>query len=111
MTYNIHPFQRYHTATFHSYLSRPVFVHRPTFDAWPQDVQQAARAAAREAVTLQRELHDEEEFAAQSVIREAGGEIVELTTEARAAFVDAVQPLYAGARRRYPAELLEMVAL
>ena len=111
VTYNIHPYQRYYTATYHSYLSRPIFVHRPTFDAWPADVQQVARAAAREAVALQRELHDEEEPQAQAVIREAGGEIVELSFEARTAFMDAVQPLYAEARSRYPAELLEMVGL
>ena len=111
VTYNIYPYQRYYTATYHSYLSRPIFVHRPTFDAWPADVQQVARAAAREAVALQRELHDEEEPQAQAVIREAGGEIVELSSEARTAFMDAVQPLYAEARSRYPAELLEMVGL
>lgn len=111
VTYNIYPYQRYHTATYHSYLSRPIFVHRPTFDAWPADVQRAARAAAREAVTLQRDLHDEEELQAQEVIREAGGEIVELSSDARTAFVDAVQPLHAEARSRYPAELIEMVGL
>ena len=111
VTYNIYPLQRYHTATFHSYLSRPIFVHRPTFDAWPEDVQAAVRAAAREAVTLQRELKDEEELEAQTTIREAGGEIVELSPEARTKFVAAVQPLHAEARRRYPAELLEMVGL
>ena len=111
VTYNIHPFQRYHTATFHSYLSRPIFVHRPTFDAWPGEVQEAVRAAAREAVALQRELKDGEELVAQTVIREAGGEIVELSSEARAAFMHAVRPLFAEARRRFPAELLEMVGL
>ena len=111
VTYNIYPYQRYYTTTYHSYLSRPIFVHRPTFDAWPADVQQVARAAAREAVALQRELHDEEEPQAQAVIGEAGGEILELSSEARTAFMDAVQPLYAEARSRYPAELLEMVGL
>ena len=111
VTYNIYPFQRYHTATFHSYLSRPIFVHRATFDAWPEEIQAEARAAAREAVTLQRGLHDEEERQAQAIIREAGGEIVELAPEARAAFSDAVQPLYVEARDRYPPELLAMVGL
>ena len=111
VTYNIYPFQRYHTATFHSYLSRPIFVHRPTFDAWPGEVQEAVRASAREAVALQRELKDEEELVAQTVIREAGGEIVELSPEARTEFAAAVQPLHAEARRGYPAELLEMVGL
>ena len=111
VTYNIYPYQRYHTATYHSYLSRPIFVHRPTFDAWPEDVQHVARAAAREAVILQRDLHDEEELQAQAVIRESGGEIVELSSDVRMAFMDAVQPLYAEARNRYPAELLELVGL
>ena len=111
VTYNIYPLQRYHTATYHSYLSRPIFVHRPTFDAWPEAIQAAARTAAREAVTLQRELHDAEELQAQTVIREAGGEIVELSAEARAPFVAAVEPLYAEAGHRYPRELLAMVGL
>lgn len=111
VTYNIYPLQRYHTATYHSYLSRPIFVHRPTFDAWPEAIQAAARTAAREAVTLQRQLHDAEELEAQAVIREAGGEIVELSTEARAPFVAAVEPLYVEASRRYPRELLAMVGL
>ena len=111
VTYNIYPMQRYHTATYHSYLSRPIFVHRPTFDTWPEALQEAARTAAREAVTLQRELHDAEELQAQVVIREAGGEIVELSAEARAPFVAAVEPLYDEANRRYPRELLAMVGL
>ena len=111
VTYNIYPMQRYHTATYHSYLSRPIFVHRPTFDTWPEALQEAARTAAREAVTLQRELHDAEELQAQVVIREAGGEIVELSAEARAPFVAAVEPLYEEANRRYPRELLAMVGL
>ena len=111
VTYNIYPFQRYHTATFHSYLSRPIFIHRPTFDAWPEAMREAARAAAREAVALQREWHDAEELQAQTVIQEAGGEIVTLSAAARAAFVAAVEPLYVEARRRYPPELLAMVGL
>ena len=111
VTYNIYPLQRYHTATYHSYLSRPIFVHRPTFDGWPEAIQTAARTAAREAVALQRQLHDAEELEAQAVIREAGGEIVELSAEARAPFVAAVEPLYEEASRRYPPELLAMVGL
>jgi len=111
ITYNIYPHQRFYTATFHSYLSRPIFVHAPSFDAWPPGVQAAMRDAAREAVVFQREVHDREEEEAQAIIREAGGEIVELTAEAREAFVAAVAPIHAEARERYPRELLEMVGL
>ncbi len=111
VTYNIYPHQRFHTATFHSYLSRPIFVNRDMFDAWPEAVQAEMRAAARDAVAAQRDLHDREEEEAQTIIREAGGEIVELTPGARAEFVAAVAPIYAEARSKYPRELLEMVGL
>jgi TRAP-type C4-dicarboxylate transport system substrate-binding protein len=111
VTYAIYPHQRYHTATYHSYLSRPIFVHRGTFDAWSDLLQAEIRDAVATAVTLQRELHDQEEEAAQRTIREAGGEIVELTPQARASFVTAVQPLHDEARRRYPPELLDAVGL
>ena len=111
VTYNIYPHQRFHTATFHSYLSRPIFVHRDSFDAWPQAVQDEIRAAAQDAIAAQRERHDREEEEAQVIIREAGGEIVELAREARAEFVAAVAPIYEEARDKYPRELLELVGL
>jgi TRAP-type C4-dicarboxylate transport system substrate-binding protein len=111
ITYPIYPHQRFFTATFHSYLSRPIFVHRPSFDAWPTDIQAFMRDATRDAVAFQRDLHDREEEEAQMIIREAGGEIVSLTPEAREAFAAAVAPIHAEARERYPRELLQMVGL
>jgi TRAP-type C4-dicarboxylate transport system substrate-binding protein len=101
--------QRYHTATFHSYLSRAIFIHRPTFDAWPEAWQTEMRTAVRDAVIYQRGLHDQAEIDSQEIIREAGGEIVELTPEQRAEFVDAVAPIYADAETRYSRELLSLV--
>jgi len=111
VAYGPYLYQRYHTATFHSYLSRPIFVNRTTFDAWPADLQSELRAAVADAVTRQRALHDEAEIESIAIIREAGGEIVELTSEQRAAFVAAVAPIYAEARTRYGRELLELVGL
>ena len=69
------------------------------------------RDAAREAVEFQRAFHDQEEEDAQAIIREAGGEILELTPAAREEFVAAVAPLYEEAQTRYPQELLNMVGL
>ncbi len=111
VSYGPYLHQRYHTATFHSYLSRPIFVHRPTFDAWPEDLQIEMRAAVQEAVIYQRRLHDQAEVDSQAIIREAGGEIVELTPAQRAEFVAAVAPIYADAKNRYSGELLELVNL
>ena len=111
VSYGPYRFQRYHTATFHSYLSRPIFVDRQAFDAWPGDLQTEMLAAARDAMIFQRELHDQAEIDSAAVIREFGGEIVELTAEQRAAFVAAVAPIYADAATRYSRELLGLVNL
>ncbi len=111
VSYKPYLYQRYHTATFHSYLSRPIFIHRPTFDAWPEEMQIEMRAAVREAVSHQRELHDQAEVDSQAIIRAAGGEIVELTAEQRAEFVAAVAPIYVEANNRYSRELLDLVNL
>jgi TRAP-type C4-dicarboxylate transport system substrate-binding protein len=109
VSYGPYRFQRYHTATFHSYLSRPIFVNRQSFDAWPEDLQVEMRAAVQAAVLHQRELHDQAEIDSAAVIRESGGEIVELTAEQRAEFVAAVAPIYADADARYSPELLGLV--
>ena len=111
VAYGAHPHQRYYTATFHSYMSRPIFVHRPTFDAWPLAFQEEMRAAVRAGILEQRAAHDQAEIDAQRIIREAGGEIIALTAEQRAEFIAAVQPLYADARERYDPRLLQSVGL
>jgi TRAP-type C4-dicarboxylate transport system substrate-binding protein len=39
VTYGVHKFHRFHSVTNHFYISRPIFFHRPTFDAWPSRLQ------------------------------------------------------------------------
>ena len=43
VTYGVHKFHKFHTLTYHFYISRPVFLHRPAFEVM------ARRAAARHA--------------------------------------------------------------
>lgn len=111
VTYGLHERQRYHTATYHSYLSRAVFVNRQSFESWSAQMQTALRRAVREAVVLQRGLKDREEVTAAETIRTAGGEIVELTPSERQRFVDAVAAIYAEAEVRYAPELLALLNL
>ena len=111
VTYGIHQFHKFHSATAHFYLSRPIFVHRPSFDGWPRELQDELRAAISDAVTYQRDLHVREEEASAAAIRKAGGEILELTPEQHQAFVDGVRPIYGEARKRYGRELLALVNL
>ncbi len=109
VTYGIHEFHRFHTETNHFYLSRPIFVHRPTFDSWPEDLQIEMRAAVKDAVAFQRDLHVREEEEAAAAILEAGGEILQLTPRQLAGFVEAITPIYAEARQQYSSELLALV--
>ncbi len=73
--------------------------------------QMEMRAAVKEAVTLQRQLHDQAEIDSAEIIREAGGEIVTLTPQQRQAFIDAVAPIYADAQNQYDRVLLNLVGL
>jgi tripartite ATP-independent transporter DctP family solute receptor len=109
VTYGVHKYHRFHSATNHFYLSRPIFVHRPTFDAWPRPLQEAMREAVHDAVGFQRESHVKEEEDAMSAIRAEGGEILELTRQGHEAFVAAVTPLYGEARRQYGRDVLSLL--
>ena len=111
VTYGVHNFHQFHTASNHFYISRPIFLHRPTFESWPEELQLEMQAAVSDAVEFQRGLKDGEEEAAAAAIREMGGEIVELTPEDVEAFVDAVSPIYDEARAQYSPALLGLVGL
>ena len=37
VTYGVHKFHHFHTVTNHFYISRPIFLHRPSFEAWPTE--------------------------------------------------------------------------
>ena len=93
------------------YLSRPIFVHRPSFDGWPKAIQEELRAAVRDAVAFQRDLHVKEEAEAAAAIKKSGGEIVELTADQHKAFVSAVTPIYKEARSQFDRSLLALVDL
>ena len=111
VTYNLYKVQQHYTMTYHSYLSRPIFLHKPSFEAWPGDLQTEMRAAVKKAVDLQRQLHDQAEIDSAEVIRRAGGEIVELTPQQRDAFVAAVAPIYEDAQTKFSRDLLSLVNL
>ena len=61
VTYGVHKFHHYNTISNHFYISRPIFLHRPSFDGWPDDLKAAMQRLVKEAVTFQRGLHIKEE--------------------------------------------------
>jgi len=109
VTYGVHKFHKFHTLSSHFYISRPIFFHRPSFDAWPDDLKRAVQQAVTEAVVFQRKLAVEENEQSRKAIEDAGCEIVKLTASEHAAFVDAVAPLTADARQMYGKETFQMV--
>jgi TRAP-type C4-dicarboxylate transport system substrate-binding protein len=109
VTYGVHKFHHFHSVTNHFYISRPIFLHRGTFDGWPKDLQEAMREAVAASVTYQRGLAIEEDKSARQAIVDQGCEIAELNADELSAFVKAVQPLWADARKAYGKEMFAML--
>jgi C4-dicarboxylate-binding protein DctP len=108
VTYGVHKFHRFHTISNHFYISRPIFLHRPTFDGWPADLKEAMQRAVTDSVAFQRELHVKEEEDAEAAIKAEGCEIVTLDGQQHNAFAAAVQPIYAEARKLLGDELFKL---
>jgi TRAP-type C4-dicarboxylate transport system substrate-binding protein len=109
VAYGVHKFHHFHTLSNHFYISRPIFVHRPTFDGWPECLQHAMEVAVREAIAFQRDLHVHEEEDARRIIETSSGEIIDLTADEHRTFAAAVKPIYGEAREQYDRDLLALV--
>ncbi len=109
VTYGVHKFHRFHTITNHFYISRPIFMHRPSFDAWPQDVQRAMREAVKRAVAFQRDLAIEEDREARAAIEAEGCEIAALSPDQHGQFRAAVGPLLDEARGTYGRQMFDLI--
>ena len=109
VTYGVHNFHKFHTTTRHFYLSRPIFLNRAQFDAWPVKLQDAMRAAVRDAVEWQRGEAIEEDAQSRAAILAAGCEIIDPTADEMAQFARAVQPLIDDARSMYAPELMRLL--
>ena len=109
VTYGVHKFHKFHTLSNHFYISRPIFFHRPSFEAWPDELKSAMQRAVNEAVAYQRKLAVEEHDQSYKAIEAAGCEINALTPKEHEAFVAAVQPLLADARKTYGDAMFRMI--
>jgi TRAP-type C4-dicarboxylate transport system substrate-binding protein len=109
VTYGVHKFHRFHTVSNHFYISRPIFLHRNAFEAWPADLQQAMREAVAKAVAFQRGLAIEEDRESRAAIEAAGCAINALTADEHAQFRAAVTPLLTAARGVYGDKMFGMI--
>ena len=108
VTYGVHKHHRYHTRSNHFYISRPIFAHRDTVDAWPDDLRAALKTAVRDAIVFQRGLAEQEDRDARQQIEACGCEVVDLTVDEHGAFVGAVHELHAAARQTYGYNLFRL---
>ncbi len=111
VTYGVHKFHKFHTLTNHFYISRPVFFHRASFDAWPKDLQLAMQQAVTESVVRQRKLAEQEHEDSRRAIEAEGCVFNALTPGEHAQFVGAVSPLLADARTMYGEAMFDLVPM
>ena len=108
VTYGVHKFHRFHTVTNHFYISRPIFLHRPAFDGWPQDLQRAMQAAITRAVDFQRDSPSRKIAGARGDPRR-GLRDRRADAEELAQFRAAVAPLLREARGTYGQKMFDMI--
>ncbi len=96
-TYNfgVHRHHRYITLSGHLFGAAAMICNKARYLAWPQEVRAAVDEAARAATAYQHRLAAGEDDTVRSRLDPAQNEIVELTADERAAFVEAVQPVLA----------------
>ena len=109
VTYGVHKFHKFHTLTYHFYISRPIFLHRAAFEAWPEALSGRCKRRLPRPWPSSASSRSRKTRVAREAIEAAGCEIVELTPREHDAFVAAVQPLLADARGLYGEEMFRMV--
>ena len=109
VTYGVHKFHRFHTLSNHFYISRPIFLHRPTFDGLARRSQGGDAAGGDRVGRLPaRPARAGGEGRARAIEAE-GCEIVALDAAQHDAFAAAVQPLLREARMLYGDELFRLI--
>ena len=102
---------RSHTLTSHFYISRPIFAHRDSVDAWPEDIRSAMYDIMRDAIALQRDLSEQEAQESYAAIEAEGGDIIHLSDAEREAFKAAVAPQINDARETFGDAVFEIARL
>ncbi len=109
VTYGAHKYHRYHTASNHFYISRSIMCHRDSYSSWPEEIQIALQESVRDTITWQRGQAEQEAVVSRQAIEDEGCEIVELTPEEHAEFVQAVKPQHDDAREVFGDKMFELM--
>jgi TRAP-type transport system periplasmic protein len=106
-TFGVHRYHPYITLTAHFFGASFLIVSASQYRGWPRDVQVAVEEAALEATVRQRELAASEDENVLTRLDPRENDVIHLTGEEQAAFVDAVQPVLARYRKTLDPKLFE----
>jgi TRAP-type transport system periplasmic protein len=106
-TFGVYRHHPYITLTGHFFGASFMIVNAAHYRSWPADVQVAVSEAAREATALQRQLAVSEDEDVLTRLDPRANDVIELTAEEQAAFVEAVHPVLIRYRRELDPALFE----
>lgn len=109
LTYGVADHHKYISLSAHFYGARGLFVHKNTFDKLSGEIQETFRAAARSAIEFQRGCARREEIEIRKTLEGMGCEIIDLSSEARKEFIDAVAPIIEDSRDTLGSDLFNLV--
>ena len=109
-TQKMHEVQKHATHSNHGYIGYAVIVNKAFWDGLPEDIRAELDKAMDEATTYANGVSEADNAAALQAIRDAGTtEIHEQTEAERAAWVEALQPVYQQMESRIGKDTIDMV--
>jgi C4-dicarboxylate-binding protein DctP len=106
-TQKMHEVQKYTTHSEHGYVGYAVIVNKRFWDGLPADVRTALEKAMAEATAYTNDIAQTENDEALAAIKASGkSEIIMLTPEQKAAWVRALEPVYADVSGRVGKEII-----
>jgi len=109
VTYGVTDHHNHIAMSAHFFGARGLYIHKESFDSWPEDVRLAVRDSAQEAIQVQRDLALSKEKALRVQLEEEGVNVVDLTSSERKAFVEAIKPILDEARTRLGEDLFSLL--
>ena len=101
--------QPYITLSDHAFLGEIFMLNQSFFEGMDEETRGILVTAAEEARDYQRQLIQENEQQQLELFKKAGVQIIELTPEARAAFIEASKPVYEWYKKEEGGAILDQI--
>jgi len=107
--FGLHNTHKHITLTQHLLGVAPLLFNQSSIDSWPENVRRAVDIAVAESTAAQRRFAVEDDTLCRRALEADGSEMITLTREQRAEFVQATEHVVAGTRSHFSAELVELL--